>query len=42
MIIKELNNDNLKAIIRSGKTKAAVEDFGGWTYSELWAVMSDL
>ena len=42
LIIKELNNDDLKAIIRSGNTKAVVEDFGGWTFSELWAVLSDL
>jgi len=42
LIIKELNNDDLKAIIRSSNTKAVVEDFGGWTFSELWAVLSDL
>ena len=42
LIIRELNNDDLKAIIRSGNTKAVVEDFGGWTFSELWAVLSNL
>jgi len=43
LVIQELKDDDLKVIIRSGNTKAVVEDFGSWsTFSNLWAVLSDL
>ena len=42
LVIKELKNDDLKVIITSGNTKAVVEDFGGWTFSELWNVLNEL
>ena len=42
LVIQELKNDDLKVIISSGNTKAVIEDFGGWTFSELWAALSDI